>query len=399
MDNKPETKEAADQAARQAVTAPEVDASVKGNGGPDLLHTSSKASAEDNKSTGRGWRWLTLVLLVLILVGLVVGGWYGYQFQERFEQAGLNNAEARTRLEALDEQLTLERTERVKLQGQLLAEISDTREALEIQAREIANLTALDREEWVLAELEYLVRLANQRLLTESRPQGALALLTAADELLRSLNSVDTLAVREIVAKDINALKMVKVVDREGIYARLGALVPAMLALPAIPSASLSELAQGESVGNSAADQSQSRVGEESNMAWYERVWSNAKDTLSGFVRNHFHVRYRDIPIEPLVSGPQERWLRHDLVINLSNAQQALIRGEQAIYDTSLAVVAGHLSQYFRGAAQSPTLLEEVNSLRSESIVQSLPDITASRDALQQLSARKTAEAPAGARP
>ena len=35
VDNKPETKEAADQAARQAVTAPEVDASVKGNGGPD----------------------------------------------------------------------------------------------------------------------------------------------------------------------------------------------------------------------------------------------------------------------------------------------------------------------------------------------------------------------------
>lgn len=399
MDNKPETEEAADQAAGQATTAPAVDASNKDNAanGGELNDTGNTATVPGNKSAGRGWRWLTLLLLVLILVGLAAGGWHGYQFQQRLQQAGLKNAEALTRMEALDEQLALERAERVKLEGQLLADISDTREALQAQAREIASLSALDREQWLLAELEYLVRLANQRLLTENRPQGALALLIAADELLGSLDSVETLAVREVLAKDISALKMEKVVDREGIYARLGALSSAMLALPAVPSTSLRELTGGESVVKPATDER--RAGEEANMAWYEHLWNNAKETLSGFVRNHFHVRYRDIPVEPLVSGQQEQWLRHDLAINLSNAQQALLRGEQGIYDTSLAVVAGHLRQYFKGAARTPTLLEEITSLQRESVVQSLPDITASSEALKQLRARKTAAAPTGRHP
>lgn len=102
----------------------------------------------------------------------------------------------------------------------------------------------------MVAELEYLVRLANQRLLTEDRPQGALTLLVAADQLLKSMDSADTLAVREVLAKDISALKLVQPVDREGIYSRLGALIPAMLALPAVPSVGLGELTDDPETGS-----------------------------------------------------------------------------------------------------------------------------------------------------
>lgn len=393
-----ETKETTDQATSEGTRAPA--AATEKNTDEKVDVAGGKTSGQADKTPGRGWRWLTLLLLVLILVGLALGAWYGFTFYQQYERASQQNAEVVARVEALDELVALERTERGNRDSELNSDIVEVRRALEAQAEAIADLSALDREEWLVAELEYLVRLANQRLLTEDRPQGALTLLVAADELLKSMDSADTLAVREVLAKDISALKLVQPVDREGIYSRLGALIPAMLALPAVPSVGLGELTDDPETGSKPpGDGTEAQTSEAVDVPWYERLWSNAKQTMSDFVRNHFHVRYRDIPIEPLISAEQEQWLRHDLAINLSNAQQALLRSEQGIYDASLAAVAGHLTRYFQGAEQAPVLLEEITLLQGESIVQTLPDISASREALRQLSAQKTSMTPAGGRP
>ncbi len=401
MDNKSENTEGVDKAENEAPTTHTVVGKENSASASKDAEVPDGTTGQANKSVGRGWRWLTILLLILMLVGLVLIGGYGFKFYQQYKQAGQENARAVARVEALDERITLERAERVQRDSELKADIAVARRTLEAQAEAIASLSALDREQWMLAELEYLVRLASQRLVTEDRPQGALTLLAAADELLRTMESVDTLAVREVLAKDISALKLVQLVDREGIYSRLGALIPAMLALPAVPSTGLLELSEAaQSDKQSEANASASaQSGEQANMAWHERLWSNAKKTLSGFVRNHFHVRYRDIPVQPLISAEQEQWLRHDLAINLSNAQQALLRGEQGIYDASLAVVAEHLTQYFQGAAQASSLLEEVTLLQRENIVQVLPDISASREALKKLSAKRPRGALTGGRP
>lgn len=62
------------------------------------------------------------------------------------------------------------------------------------------------------------MHLANQRLLTERDSGNALALLESADEILRKLNEVQLIPVREALAKNIVALKSQPLVDREGYF-------------------------------------------------------------------------------------------------------------------------------------------------------------------------------------
>ena len=134
--------------------------------------------------------------------------------------------------------------------------------------------------------------------------------------------------------------------------------------------------------------------------SWYYRLWLNAKKALVSFSENHFHVRYRDMPIEPLISSEQEQWLRHDMAINVATAQQALMRDVLEIYQASLATIDGHLKDYFMGSPKALTLATEVEALSEMDIRQELPDIRSSVEALKRLQAASPqASNTEGARP
>ena len=344
----------------------------------------------NKKTVGKGWRWLAL-LPILLLLPLVAGvAWFGFQLYQDVENISELGGQQAMRIDAITQQLDTGKTARLKNQAELAAQISDVELALDTQAKSIAELTTLDRDQWLIAELEYLVRLANQRLLTERRPQGALALLELADKLLNSLDAAGVLAVRGVLASDITALRLTELVDREGIYSRLGALTPVVLSLTALPSAGLVESGVNPDDQKGHGDEDIDKLGGGKTDAppaqtWYRQLWRNAKAALSRFARDHFHVRYRDLPIEPLVSTEQEQWLRHDMAINITNAQQALLRGEQQIYNASLAAVEKHLQNYFEGSRHAQGLMVEVGILRDFNIKQALPDISASIYALRQL--------------
>lgn len=371
----------------------ENNATLKQNTGSQ--HSSEEPPAESaaqpvsTQGAGKGWRWLTLILILVLLVLSGAASWFGFQLQQEAGHADAASRQQAALIASIDRQLGEERDARVQIEKQFAEKQAALEAAMIAQAETIAELTTLDREQWVVAELEYLVRLANQRLLTERRPEGAQAILETADTLLGTVDNPQTLAVREVLAKDIAALRLAEVVDREGIYTRLGALAPGLLSLTALPPAGLTQGIEAENASDSGrASVSTGVVGGQGSpppMVWYERLWLNAKAALSRFARDHFHVRYRDVPLEPLVSTEQEQWLRHDMAISVANAQQALLREEQQIYDASLASVKRHLQDYFVGADRAQKLMKEVQVLQGLSIEQQLPDISASINAIKQL--------------
>lgn len=346
------------------------------------------------------------VSVLLVLVSAV--GWYGFQLYQSVDTASQYDEQQAAQVASINERLTAEKAARRAKEAEFAAQIEDANRALSAQAKIIAELSSLDRDQWVYAELEYLIRLAHQRLLTERRPQGALALLEAADKLLASLDDAAALSIRGVLARDITALRLVETVDREGIYSRLGALTPAVLRLTALPSEGLSELAAesggaGVKDANENLENARDETGEPSTMGgiaptatWYDQLWSNAKSALSRFGRDHFHIRYREMPIEPLISVDQEQWLRHHMVINISTAQQALLRDEQQIYEASLSTIAHHLQRYFQGSHEASTLMAEVEALRTINIKQDLPDISTSIEAFRQLQSTSLGNTDAG---
>lgn len=356
--------------------------------------------ADDRQAAGKkgaagAWRWFALLLIIVLLALVGAVGWYGSQLYQRVDSvSGLVEQQA-AQVAAASKQLTAEKTARGTTEAELAARITDTELAQTAQAQAIAELSSFDRDQWVYAELEYLVRLANQRLLAERRAQGALALLEAADTLLASIDDAGALSVRRVFAEDISTLRLVETVDREGIYSRLGALTPSILGLAAVPSENLSELLADSTVDSGVdgdaqglendRDETVETANSSPAATWYHQLWLNAKAALARFSRDHFHVRYRDIAIEPLISTDQEQWLRFDMAINVANAQQALLRDEQEIYRTSLTTIGNHLQRYFPGSQQARTLMTEVEALGEVNVKQDLPDISASIKALRQL--------------
>ena len=118
-----------------------------------------------------------------------------------------------------------------KLQGDLGGKSSRQAEALAVltsqlaeQRTELARFSANDRDSWLLAETEYLLRLANQRLIMAGDVAAAQSLLSSADNILREMDDVGLHPVRAAVAADVAAVRAVPTVDIEGIYLRLSAL-------------------------------------------------------------------------------------------------------------------------------------------------------------------------------
>ena len=255
-----------------------------------------------------------------------------------------------------------EQSERLEALGNQVAEMQLT---LNSQRERLRSLSTTTREDWLLAEAEYLLRLANQRLLTERQAANALALMENADHILRDIDDPDLFPVRKSIAADITALRVAGTVDREGLYLQLDALIDliARLDLPAV---------EAEKVVAKPSDEE----------PWYQVLGANALaavKNLSGIVR----VEKLEATAEPRLLPSEQQLLRANLRLALEQAQLALMREEQAIFEASLdragELVAGHFSEDDEAAV----MLAEIQSVADARIDQELPTVTGSIRALR----------------
>ncbi|MEH6467142.1 MAG: uroporphyrinogen-III C-methyltransferase, partial [Porticoccus sp.] len=273
-------------------------------------------------------------------------------------------------IQRLEEQLAEERRERQNQQAALSQATSELQLNINSHARRLRELSTTSRTDWLLAEAEYLIRLANQRLLTERNTKNAIALLITADEILRDLDEVDLLAVRGALAKGITALRMSSGVDREGLYLQLKALSEQLVQLPLIAP----ELLEGDRVTletESVTDD-----------GWQGQLLQGFYRAVDG-VGELIRVRRRNAPLEPLLSPEEDQFLRHNLGMMMEQAQLALLREEQAVYQASLAKAKKWLGDYFDLNEGAKQLVEQLSQLEQQNIVQQLPDISGGLEALR----------------
>ncbi|WP_415897132.1 uroporphyrinogen-III C-methyltransferase [Neptuniibacter sp. QD72_48] len=256
----------------------------------------------------------------------------------------------------------------------------------ELQARltkSIQQVTAnqkTNRKDWLLAEVEYLLRLANQRVLMEQTSAGALKLLKSADKILKETDDVSIYDVRKALAADIAALEAVPVLDTEGVFLQLGALNNQVQNLRLIPISKQHKLPD-------LLEEVTPEVVEESWTAGLEESWSKATDKLNKLVV----IQHRDEPIEPLLSPQQTYYLQQNLHLMLEQAQLALLQRKQSSYDASLNKAHDWVSTYFEqsdGTTQS--LLRGISELKSVKVTAEMPDISGSLRSLKNYLAHMT---------
>ena len=234
------------------------------------------------------------------------------------------------------------------------------------QQRRLGELSAEDQRAWQLAEIRYLLRLANQRLIMAGDTRSAEALLRSADNTLRELGDADLHALRAAVAADLAAVRAIPQLDIQGLYLRVEAL---MREADALVLFELPERAAVATEPPSAED-------------WQARLaqgYAAAVAKLSEYIV----VSRRDVPIEALMDPQYESLVRQNLRMLLEQAQAAMLSGNTLLYRKSLARAEGWVTQFFEEDERSAqAMAEELRRLRDERVAVDPPDLGASLAAL-----------------
>lgn len=257
------------------------------------------------------------------------------------------------------EQLTaLEQTQR-RLQGEMQG----------LQNR-VLDLNDKRPNDWMLAESEYLVRMAGRKLWLEHDLVSAITLLGNADERIAALNDPSLMPIRKALAEDIAQLKGMPRIDREGLTLKLAALSDQIELLP------LSTVSMPEA-----------KVEPDQAVSTNPDEWeSNLKKNWVKFTENFITIRRRDGAVEALLSPQQEIFLRENLKTKLLQAQLAVYREQQALYEDSLDKAQRWLNQYF-DTENSAThyMLGEIDKLKGEQIQFDYPDQFKTQAMLEQV--------------
>ena len=238
-----------------------------------------------------------------------------------------------------------------------LAALDQTQQRLQGEMQGLQNrvLDLNDKRpnDWMLAESEYLVRMAGRKLWLEHDLVSAITLLGNADERIAALNDPSLMPIRKALAEDIAKLKGMPRIDREGLTLKLAALSDQIELLP-LSTASMPE-AKAE------PDQAVSTNPDE----WE----SNLKKNWVKFTENFVTIRRRDGAVEALLSPQQEIFLRENLKTKLLQAQLSVYREQQALYEDSLDKAQRWLTQYFDTDNSATRYMQgEIDKLKGEQI-------------------------------
>lgn len=316
--------------------------------------------------------WINLVLMLGLFALAAYAGWLSWAQQQntaaelavlrdRVDQAQSNAAA----LSAKEAELLAQAKALNDLSAQLQEQVAHNTDRL-------GKLPGAERQDWLLAEAEYLLRMANQRLQLERDWEGALSMLQAADNVLTETRNPRLNPVRATLAKEMLVLRTAPAIDLTGAVLRVQALQEQITRLPWIPDRLIAEQPATEAEVPAA----------DGNETWYWQLWNRVSNSLQGMIR----IRERSAPVAAPLTPDQQYYLQQNMHLMLEQAQVALLRQQAELYQHSLKRVGGWLQDYLivddeRTRAASNALQE----LQQWNVAPALPDISRSLQQLQTL--------------
>lgn len=364
--------------------------------GPETSAPSARAVVGDKLP-------LVIAILSLLLVAGALIFAYRYTRQASQDLAAINGrlSESLQQQKSLQEQLAdaekavseqaqhlLAQQQRVDAQEKVLNEARDAfgqqeklldRERQHMQEREaelrasvadVHKRVGASGTQWMVAEAEYLMRLANNRLSLARDVETARTALLLADERLRDTGDPGWNGVREQIARDISALDNAKLPDTTGISARLSAMADQVPQLK-LASATLGGTARSEAAKTENAPRS-------------ERNWDTLLDDLWAGFKQTVRIRRNDQPVQAMLPPEQQFFLYENLRLHLETARLAVARGDNKLYHGSLNTVSSWLDTYFDPAdSLTQSLRKSVSALDGLNVHPALPDISQSLQTLK----------------
>ncbi|HAP52615.1 MAG TPA: hypothetical protein DCQ60_06655 [Marinobacter adhaerens] len=323
--------------------------------------------------------WLVAILALIIAIALALWSWQQWNNHQAVMQTIESLKQDTAQLEDLYGDRGSQQSQRLQSLEEKLASqrelIATQQRQIDHNARELLEAGNRTRTDWLLAEAEYLLRIANQRLMIEKDIRGAMSALEAADEVLTESDDIGVYPVRQQLAREILALKGLTGVDRTGLYLTLEAAIDSIHQLT--DQALISENAPGFVV-NAAQGES---AGTDEEPGAVVQAWNKVKATLMQVVV----VRRMDEPVKPLLSPDQSAYARLNLQLMLEEAEMAVLRGNQPLYERALTKARTTIDDWYNASNPRVTALSDtLAELAGKNVDPELPDISQSLDLLKE---------------
>lgn len=218
----------------------------------------------------------------------------------------------------------------------------------------IADVKGRRPNDWLLAEADYLVKLAGRKLFLEHDVQSATELMESADQRIAALNDPSLVQLRQSLANDIMSLKSIPIIDKDGLVLRITALQQQVDKLPL-----------ANAIQPQFSEKEQPKVSEDIH-DWQANLMASLKD----FSQNFITFRTRDGSAIPLLSPQQHFYLKENLKAKLETAIKAVYLEQQNIYTTALTTADSWSNTYFNQEANTVAEFNKAIVLLSKQNIQ-----------------------------
>ncbi|WP_369309093.1 uroporphyrinogen-III C-methyltransferase [Providencia rettgeri] len=330
----------------------------------------SKPSSEQKRSGLVGG---IIAIAVIIAIG---GGLYYFTQQSNAKLVNENN-ELKQQLSDLIEQ---QNSDRQRIDALIAAnkdikshsvEYEDrlNRRMQELQAH-VTALSSADVKSWLIAQADFMVKMAGRKLWNDHDPITAAVLLKSADSSLAEMNDPSLFDIRKSINNDMAKLAAINQIDYDGIILRLNQLSNE------VDNLRLADLNSGD-----ATDDSNNDVSDDIS-DWKQNLLRSWKSFTNDFIT----VRARDGSEAPLLAPNQDIYLRENIRSQLLIAAQAVPRYQEETYKQSLEQASTWVRAYFdTEAPATKAFLSTIDELINQPIDIEMPDALESQEKLEKL--------------
>ncbi len=227
------------------------------------------------------------------------------------------------------------------------------------------------RGDWLVADAEYLLSVANRRLHLMGDVDTTVEALKAADQRLRESGDTAGFKVRGQIAKEIAAVKKVKLADVVGIYSTLEMLEEDVAKLNVFLPYAGKGLSSGDSV-------SKAKPLAENDI---NAKLDNALVAIEGIVT----IRRLDSPVTSVITPEQKAFITEQLSTKLVMVKLALVQQDDELYQASIKDVLQWLQNNFTKNETYKQFVLELERLKSIQIRSNFPDISQSLKMLRNI--------------
>lgn len=285
------------------------------------------------------------IIIILLLLGLGALGWQAYNTQK---------------------QLNVLQTDVQQTQTSLTQQ-TDSLQTTQAKLADFTKKSAYTNKQWVLAEVKYLINLADINLATETGTATTIKLLQMADKHVMTQNDPALNDLHRALVGDISNLQAAPTVDISGIIVRIDSINKQVSQVNFIPKI---------------VQEPQEQMLQEQNKSLWHRIYHN---TLA-ILKNIFVLRHHDTQIQPILTNVEQEYLLQNIDLTLEQAKWAVLHRESAIYTAALQKATQLIKYGFSHNIDAvQNILKSLQELQDINVSPTVPNIDASKQQIAKV--------------